>query len=78
VAAAFLEREIETAWEGDVPAALEVALSLAAPTDMVCVMGSLFVAAEARRHILGLETDPVPVPASLPSASGSGPAAAAP
>jgi dihydrofolate synthase/folylpolyglutamate synthase len=78
VAAAFLEREIETAWEGDVPAALEVALSLAAPTDMVCVMGSLFVAAEARRHILGLETDPVPVPASLPSASGSGSAAAAP
>jgi dihydrofolate synthase/folylpolyglutamate synthase len=77
VAAAFLGREIETAWEGDVPAALEVALSLAAPEDMVCVMGSLFVAAEARRHILGLETDPAPAPASL-APSGSGPAAAAP
>jgi dihydrofolate synthase / folylpolyglutamate synthase len=77
VAAAFLERGIETTWEGDVPAALEVALSLAAPEDMVCVMGSLFVAAEARRHILGLETDPAPAPASLASASGSGRAPAA-
>ena len=78
VAAAFLEREIETTWEEDVPAALEVALSLAAPEDMICVMGSLFVAAEARRHILGLEADPAPVPAGLASASGSGRAAAAP
>jgi len=78
VAAAFLEREMETTWEEDVPAALGVALSLAAPEDMVCVMGSLFVAAEARRHILGLETDPVPAPASLASASGSGRAPAAP
>jgi len=61
-----------------VPAALEVALSLTAPEDMVCITGSLFVAAEARRHILGLETDPTPVPASLASASGSGRAPAAP
>jgi dihydrofolate synthase/folylpolyglutamate synthase len=78
VAAAFLEREIETTWEEDVPAALEVALSLAAPEDMVCIMGSLFVAAEARRHILGLETDPVPAAASLASTSGSGRAPAVP
>jgi dihydrofolate synthase/folylpolyglutamate synthase len=78
VAAAFRAREIETTWEEDVPAALEVALSLAAPEDMVCVMGSLFVAAEARRHILGIEADPAPVPASLASASGGGPPAAAP
>jgi dihydrofolate synthase/folylpolyglutamate synthase len=78
VAAAFLEREIATTWEEEVPAALEVALSLAAPEDMVCVMGSLFVAAEARRHILGLEADPTPVPASLALASDSGRAAAAP
>jgi dihydrofolate synthase/folylpolyglutamate synthase len=77
VAAAFLEREIETTWEEDVPAALEVALSLAAPEDVVCVMGSLFVAAEARRHILGLEADPVPVPARAASASGSGRTSAA-
>jgi folylpolyglutamate synthase/dihydropteroate synthase len=76
VAATFLEREIETTWEEDVPAALEVALSLATPEDMVCVMGSLFVAAEARRHILGLEADPAP--ARLASASGSGRASAAP
>jgi dihydrofolate synthase/folylpolyglutamate synthase len=64
VAGYFLRREIETAWQEDVPAALEVAWSLAAPEDMVCVMGSLFVAAEARRHILGLEVDPAPVAAS--------------
>jgi dihydrofolate synthase/folylpolyglutamate synthase len=68
VARAFSEREIETTWEEDVPAALESALTLAAPNDMVCVMGSLFVAAEARRHILGLETDPLPIPVAVPSA----------
>jgi hypothetical protein len=45
---------------------------------MVCVMGSLFVAAEARRHILGLEVDPAPVPASPASAPGSGRPTAAP
>jgi len=78
VAAAFLEREMATTREEDVPAALEVALSLAAPEDMVCVMGSLFVAAEARRHILGVEVDPAPVPASLPSTPGSGRAPAGP
>jgi dihydrofolate synthase/folylpolyglutamate synthase len=78
VAAAFWEREIETAWEENVPAALEVALSLAAPEDMVCVMGSLFVAAEARRHILGIETDPAPAAASLASTSGGGWSAAEP
>ena len=78
VAAAFRAREIETIREEDVPAALEVALSLAAPEDMVCVMGSLFVAAEARRHILGVEVDPAPVPASLPSTPGSGRAPAGP
>jgi len=71
VAAAFLGREIETTWREDVPAALEVALSQAAPEDMVCVVGSLFVAAEARRHILGLETDPAPIPASAPSIESS-------
>jgi dihydrofolate synthase/folylpolyglutamate synthase len=78
VAGPFLDRDIETTWEDDVPAALEAALSVAAPEDMVCVMGSLFVAAEARRHVLGVETDPAPVPASQPSASGSGPVGATP
>jgi len=71
VAAAFLEREIETTCEADVSAALESALTLAAPDDMVCVMGSLFVAAEARRHILGLETDPLPLPAAVSSVEGA-------
>ncbi len=70
VAKAFLEREIETTWEGDVPAALGSALGLAAPDDMVCVMGSLFVAAEARRYILGLETDPPSVPAGAGPVNG--------
>ena len=83
VAAPFLERDIETTWEDDVPAAIEAALNAAAPEDMVCVMGSLFVAAEARRHILGLQTDPAPIPAEPASsedgsASGSGRVAATP
>ncbi len=34
-----------------VGAALERALQLAAPTDLICVTGSLFVAAEAREHM---------------------------
>jgi hypothetical protein len=46
-------------------------LSFAAPEDMVCVTGSLFVAAEARRHILGLATDPLPEPASAPTGGGA-------
>jgi dihydrofolate synthase/folylpolyglutamate synthase len=71
VARAFLGREIDTTCEADVPAALESALTLAAPDDMVCVMGSLFVAAEARRHILGLETDPLPLPAAVSSVEGT-------
>lgn len=70
VATPFRERGIETTCEDSVPAALESALRIAAPADMVCVVGSLFVAAEARRHILGVQTDPVPTPSSLPSAEG--------
>ena len=74
VAAPFLERGISTTWQEDVPSALEAALGEAAPEDMVCVMGSLFVAAEARRHVLGLETDPTPAPAGLAAAGGPAPA----
>jgi hypothetical protein len=33
---------------------MERALAVAAPEDLVCVVGSLFVAAEAREHILEL------------------------
>lgn len=71
VAGAFLEREIGTIWEEDVPAALEAALSFAAPEDMVCVTGSLFVAAEARRYVLGLAIDPPPVPAGASTGGGT-------
>jgi dihydrofolate synthase/folylpolyglutamate synthase len=71
VAGAFLAREIDTTWEEDVPAALEAALSFAAPEDMVCVTGSLFVAAEARRRILGLATDPLPAPAGASTGGGT-------
>jgi len=71
VARAFLEREIDTTFEEDVPAALEAALSFAAPEDMVCVTGSLFVAAEARRYVLGLATDPVPEPAGTSTGGGT-------
>jgi len=66
VAAAFSERGIATTWEEDVARAVDSALALAEPSDMICVFGSLFVAAEAREHILGLETDPILAAAGLP------------
>ncbi len=61
VAAVFQEREMPVTWEEDVPKAMDVALSLAEPGDLVCVFGSLFVAAEARAHLLGIEADLLPV-----------------
>jgi len=35
-----------------VPKAIEKALSIASETDVVCVMGSLYVVAEAREYLL--------------------------
>jgi dihydrofolate synthase/folylpolyglutamate synthase len=59
VATAFSERGILTTWEDEVTQAVESALALAGPGDMICVFGSLFVAAEAREHVLGVESDPI-------------------
>ena len=55
VAAAYVAAGAATETAPSVAAALERALSVAAPEDLVCVMGSLFVVAEAREHILRLE-----------------------
>jgi dihydrofolate synthase/folylpolyglutamate synthase len=59
VATAFSERGIPTTWEDEVTQAVESALAPADPGDMICVLGSLFVAAEAREHVLGVESDPI-------------------
>ena len=50
-ARAFTSRIPEIVVEPRVATAVETARSLAGPNDLVCVLGSLFVAAEARAHI---------------------------
>jgi dihydrofolate synthase/folylpolyglutamate synthase len=54
VAAAYAAAGAATETAPSVAAALERALVVAAPADLVCVVGSLFVAAEAREHALKL------------------------
>ena len=54
VAAAYAAAGAATEIAPSVPEALGRALALAAPEDLVCVVGSLFVVAEAREHILEL------------------------
>lgn len=44
----------------DVPAAIQQALALARPNDLICVTGSLFVVAEAREYFIDLHPDPPP------------------
>ena len=56
VAQAFVDREVPTMVEESVGAALDAAL--AEPGDAIVVCGSLFVAAEAREHLLGVAYDP--------------------
>ncbi len=58
VAAAFSNRGMPTSVTETVPQAVEIALAQAEPDDLVCVLGSLFVAAEARAYLLGIEGDP--------------------
>ena len=60
VADAFAEGEIPVTIAEPVGAAIEAAHALAAPGGAVIVCGSLFVAAEAREHVLGIEYDPPP------------------
>jgi dihydrofolate synthase/folylpolyglutamate synthase len=54
VAGAYAAAGAATEITPSVAAGVERALAVAAPEDLVCVVGSLFVAAEAREHILEL------------------------
>ncbi len=58
VARAFAGRGVPVAVEEPVGAALDEALAGAGAGDAVVVCGSLFVAAEAREHLLGVAYDP--------------------
>jgi dihydrofolate synthase/folylpolyglutamate synthase len=57
VAEAFSTRGISAGVAETVPQAVEEALAQAGRDDLVCVLGSLFVAAEARAYLLGIEGD---------------------
>jgi dihydrofolate synthase/folylpolyglutamate synthase len=54
VAAAFAARGVASETCPTVAAALDRARALAEPDDLICVVGSLFVVAEAREQVLGL------------------------
>jgi dihydrofolate synthase/folylpolyglutamate synthase len=54
VAEAFQTLGIEVMVVEEVAQAVDKAIALAGPHDLVCVLGSIFVAAEAREHLLGL------------------------
>jgi len=58
VARPFAERALPVSVEEPVSAAIDAALALAGPGDAVVACGSLFVAAEAREHVLGVAYDP--------------------
>jgi len=60
VAAAFAEHGIAASCEESVAVAMDAALAQAEPGDAICVFGSLFVAAEAREHLLGIASDLLP------------------
>jgi len=55
VAAAFSQDGVSASPVAPVSKAVEAALADAAPDELVCVVGSLFVAAEARAHVLGVD-----------------------
>jgi dihydrofolate synthase/folylpolyglutamate synthase len=54
VAAAFAARGVASVTYPNVAMALDRARALAEPGDLICVVGSLFVVAEAREQVLGL------------------------
>jgi len=54
VAAAFAARGVASETRPTVATALDRAQALAGPNDLICVVGSLFVVAEAREQVLGL------------------------
>ncbi|MBE3112128.1 MAG: hypothetical protein IMZ46_16750, partial [Acidobacteria bacterium] len=55
VAAAFSQNGVSASPLSPVSKAVDAALDASAPDELVCVVGSLFVAAEARAHVLGIE-----------------------
>jgi dihydrofolate synthase/folylpolyglutamate synthase len=55
VAVAFSLNGVSASPLAPVSKAVDAALAASAPDDLVCIVGSLFVAAEARAHILGIE-----------------------
>ena len=57
VAEAFSRQNIPVSTAETVPQAIEEALAQAGRDDLICVLGSLFVAAEARAYLLGIEGD---------------------
>jgi dihydrofolate synthase/folylpolyglutamate synthase len=57
VATAFSLNGIRATPVATVPEAIETALAASASDELVCVVGSLFVAAEARAHVLGIEQE---------------------
>jgi dihydrofolate synthase/folylpolyglutamate synthase len=58
VARVFQDLGIETIWERRLPDAIDSAINLSTPSDVVVILGSVALAGEARAHILGLERDP--------------------
>lgn len=64
VAQAFAGHGVPVTAENSVGAALDVALAQAGANDAIVACGSLFVAAEAREHLLGVAYDPPLAPAS--------------
>ena len=60
IADAFAARDVPIAVEEPVGAALDAALMHVEPGSAVVAAGSLFVAAEAREHLLGVAYDPPP------------------
>ncbi len=55
VAAAFSLNGVSATPIAGVSEAVDAAVALAEQDDLICVLGSLFVAAEARAHLLGIE-----------------------
>ena len=68
VAQAFTERDVTAIVQESVGGAVDGALAAAGDGDVVVACGSLFVAAEAREHLLGIEYDP---PLHAPAQAGT-------
>lgn len=58
---AFVERGVQGETAAQVGGAVERALELAGPDDLICITGSLFVVAESREHVMGIQGEVYPV-----------------